>query len=89
MEIGENAPDEEWCGHRATYIKNYCINLHAVYCQPKVLEHDRPMSFMAHIMCLVVDQKLGGLKAFACKCLYIEMIYWLPITSIGIFAYSW
>jgi len=62
--------------------------LYAVNCQPKALQCDRQMSFITQIRCLVVDQKLRGLEAFGCKCLYIETIYWLPITTICIYTYS-
>jgi len=65
------------------------MGLHVVNCQLKALKCDSPMSFMAQITCLVVDQKLRGLETSGWKCSYIEMIDWLPITSICIFAYNW
>jgi len=40
------------------------------------------------MMCLVVYQKLRSLEAFGCKCLYIETIYWLPMTAICIYTFN-
>jgi len=67
MDIVENVLDEERCGSQAKCIENKCRDLDAVNCRTKALELDRPMSFIAQIMCLVVDQKLKGLKAFEFK----------------------
>ena len=54
------------------------------------LERDGPTPFITQLMCLVVDQKLRGLEAFGCNCLYIERIHWLPMMSICMFTYnSW
>ena len=39
-------------------------------------------------MCLVVDQKLRGLEAFGYNWLYIEAMYWLPITTLCIFTFN-
>ena len=62
--------------------------MYEVNCQLKWLERDGPTSFITQIMCLVVNQKLRGLVAFGYKCLYIEMIYWLPMMTICIFTYN-
>jgi len=86
LEITQNEQDEERSGSRGKYIKNQCMDIYAVNWQAKALERDRLTSSITQITCQVVDQKLRGLEAFGFKCLYIEMIYWLPITTVCIYA---
>jgi len=86
--IVENDLDVERWGSRANYIKNYCTDLYAVNSQRKVLEPDQPTSFITEIRCPVVDQILKGSEGFGCKSLYIETIYWLPMTTTCIFTFN-
>jgi len=58
--------------------------LYALNWQPKALQCDKPTSFIAQILSVVVAQKQRGLEAFGWKWLYIEMIYWLSIMAICI-----
>jgi len=88
MEIAENELDEESWRSGAKYNKIYFTDFYVVDCRPKALERNWPTSFLTQIMSLVVDQKLRGFEAFVCRCLYIETIYWLPITTICILTYN-
>jgi len=62
------------------------MDIYAVNCVPNAMEDDRLMSFITRITYQDVDQKLGDLEAFGFKCLYIETIHWLPITTLCICA---
>ena len=81
----QNELDHPRWGSQAKYIKSKCTELHPVNCLPKEVLSNRLRSFIIQIMYLVVDQKLRGLEAIGCKCVYKETIYWLPIRTVSIF----
>jgi len=84
MEMEERELDMEMWESWAIDVRNECMNLYAVYSRPEVLNWDGPMSFIAQITCIVVDQKLICLEAFECKWLYIETMYWQSIMTVFI-----
>jgi len=85
MEIKENALDMERWGSRATFINNSWIHAYTINCQPKVLQHNGPTSFIAPLTCIVVAHIPSGHKGFEFKLLCTERIYWLSIITLWIF----
>ena len=91
MEWGLPGPGHVTCDRavtRAQYNNDYCTDIYAVNCRPKPLQRDRLMLHITQIIGQVVDQKLRGLEAFEFKFLYIETIYWLPITTVCTIAHN-
>jgi len=84
MEIEEKELDTDWWGSRAMYVKSLWMDLYAGNCRPKPLKRDGPTSFIAQIMCTVVNQQLGGLEAVGWKLLSIDTMNCLSRLTVSI-----
>jgi len=84
MDSKEKQLEQQWWGSQDILIKMSSKNLHAVNCRPKALECISATSPISQTTSIVLHQKLRCNEAFGCKWLYIDMTYWLWITTLWI-----